>query len=113
MTTDSSSSFTQSSKTPVAIRNEVVITIEDDDDGEVIYKSEKTRTEHGVIGFATVGNADKNGAAWVMNDSCNGRSFFYVFTANRINMFQNDTKLKQLLIRSYSMPFVERSLTIL
>jgi len=103
----------QSSKTPVAIRNEVVITIEDDDDGEVIYKSEKTGTEHSVIGFATVSNADENGAAWVMNDGCNGRSFFYVFTANRINMFQNDTKLKQLLLRSYPMPFVERSFTIL
>ncbi|XP_078342703.1 uncharacterized protein LOC144628472 isoform X2 [Oculina patagonica] len=45
MATDSTSSSTESCKTPVAPRNEVVITMDDDDDKEIIYTSEKSQHE--------------------------------------------------------------------
>ncbi len=45
MATDSTSSSTESCKTPVAPRNEVVITMDDDDDKETVYTSEKSQRE--------------------------------------------------------------------
>ncbi|KAL9953854.1 hypothetical protein ACROYT_G041327 [Oculina patagonica] len=53
MATDSSS--TESCKTPVAPRNEVVITMDDDDDKEIIYTSEKSQREEPSM----VNNVDK------------------------------------------------------
>ena len=53
--TDSTSSFTESCKAPVAPRHEVVISIDDDDDEETIYTSEKSQCEK----WNTVKDADK------------------------------------------------------
>ncbi|KAL9960061.1 hypothetical protein ACROYT_G033462 [Oculina patagonica] len=52
---DSSSSSTESCKTPVAARNEVVITMDDDYDKEIIYTSEKSQGEE----LGTVNDVDK------------------------------------------------------
>ena len=55
MATDSTSSFTESCKTPVAPRHEVVITMGDNDDEEIIYTSEELQCEE----LNTVKDADK------------------------------------------------------
>ena len=51
METDHTSSSTQSCKTPVAPSGEVVIAMEDDDDGQIIYPSDKSHGE--TFGTAT------------------------------------------------------------
>ncbi|XP_078384987.1 uncharacterized protein LOC144667444 [Oculina patagonica] len=55
MATDSTSSSTESCKTPVAARNEVVINMDDDDENEIIYTSEKSQGED----LSTVNYVDK------------------------------------------------------
>ena len=58
MTAESGASSRETCKTPVAPKDEVVITIEDDEDEVVIYTREKSETGRSVINMSGVTNED-------------------------------------------------------